>query len=95
MNKIIAIVVITALILTVSITIRMDNEITKQKEVLKESRQALLVEQQEIQNRITELNKQYERIEDLYIAQGIWINDIRERLHFEFMDELEAEMGRE
>ena len=94
-DKIIGFIAVVALILAVGIVGSMDLKIMKQEQAWEESVQAWGLQQEDIQNRIQELHNQYDHIEDMYIAQGIWINDIRERLHFEWMDELEQEMMQE
>ena len=89
-DKIIAVVAIIALITTVGIVGRMDYKLMEQEQAWNESVQAAQLEQAQLQEKIIRLQGQFDRIEDMYIAQGIWIKDVRERLHFEFIDELEA-----
>lgn len=67
----------------------MDRKITEQEQAWKESVQAIELEQENIQSRIEELKGKYERLEDMYIAQGIHISNIRERMHLDFFEDLE------
>lgn len=90
-DKIIAVVAIIALIITVGIVGRMDYELMEQEQVWAESVQAAQLEQKQLQEKIIRLQGQFDRIEDMYIAQGIHINDIRNRLHFDLFED--AEMG--
>lgn len=88
-DKIISIVAIVALIIAVGIVGGMDRKMTEQEQAWKESVQAIELEQENIQSRIEELKGKYERLEDMYIAQGIHISNIRERMHLDFFEDLE------
>ncbi len=90
-DKIIAVVAIIALITTVGIVGRMDYKLMEQEQAWENSVQAAQLEQEKVQEDIIRLQQKYDRIEDMYIAQGIWIKDIRERLHFDLFED--AEMG--
>ncbi len=64
----------------------------KREEAWENSVQAWELEQENIQSRIEELKGKYERLEDMYIAQGIHISNIRERMHLDFFEDLENEV---
>lgn len=89
LNKIISIITIVALVLAVGLVGSMDMRMYEQEQAWKESVQAWELEQENIQSRIEELKGKYERLEDMYIAQGIHISNIRERMHLDFFEDLE------
>lgn len=89
-DKIIGIVAVVALVIAIGLVGKMDCKMYEQEQAWQESVQALELEQENVQSRIAELQKQYEDIEELYVCQGILLDDIRTRLHFELFEELEG-----
>lgn len=73
-----------------SIIGNMEYRIVQRELEWRKSVQAVEMEQENVQSRIAELQKQYEDIEELYVCQGILLDDIRTRLHFELFEELEG-----
>lgn len=73
-----------------SIIGNMEYRIVQRESEWRKSEQAIRLKQEKIQNSIIELQEQYEDIEELYVCQGILLDDIRTRLHFELFEELEG-----
>ncbi len=78
------------LILMFGIVGNMEYRLEQRELEWQNSEQALLLEQEKIQNRIIDLQGQFDKIEDMYIQQGIHIDNIRTRLHLDFFEDLEA-----
>lgn len=78
------------LVLMFGIVGNMEYRQLKREEDWQKSKQAIELEQEKIANDIIDLQSQYEYLREDNIAQGLWINNIRERLHMEFFEDLEA-----
>ncbi|NLJ82314.1 MAG: hypothetical protein GX330_04215 [Bacteroidales bacterium] len=78
------------LVLMFGIVGNMEYRQLKREEDWQKSKQAIELEQEKIANDIIELQGKYEYLREDNISQGLWINNIRERLHMEFFEDLEA-----
>lgn len=71
-----------------SIIGNMEYRIVQRESEWRKSEQAILMEQEKIQNSIIELQEQYDTIENMYIHQGIHIDNIMTRYNFNLIEDL-------
>lgn len=67
----------------------MDAKIIQRETEWQESVQAFQMEQEAIQDRIIILQTKQNELKDMYINQGILINNIYEKMHFDLFDYLD------